>query len=192
MSEHKPASYESHKQNEHLHDNGEHLASIEKSLLHKAELAKSEAAAEDLSQISKKAETHAEASASIKIDSHGDDEPDTVLGVQQTLKTDAYRHTLRAVQRKLPKPARMFSKIAHNNVVDSISEATAKTVARPSGFLGGSLFSFGGSLALLYYSRHYGFTYNYALFFLLFILGFIVGIAAELAVWALYSRKHQR
>lgn len=189
MSEHKP-HHEGHEHHENLHENGEHLARVEKDLLQKAELAQNEKANESLSHISEKAESHAESSANIQIDKHANEEPDAVLGVQQTLKSDAYRHTLRTVQRKLPKPARAFSKIAHNNVVESVSEVSAKTVARPSGVLGGSIFSFAGTLVLLYYSRHYGFTYNYALVFILFVLGFLIGIAAELAVWTLYSRKH--
>lgn len=189
MSEHKP-THESHKPNEHLHD-GEHLARVEKAQLRQAELAKKAHELDDISHISEQAETHAESSDSINIDKHNDDEPDTVVGMQQVLKADAYRHTLRTIQRKLPKPARMFSKLAHNNVVESVSEVGSKTVARPSGFLGGSLFSFAGSLTLLYLSRHYGFTYNYALFFILFVLGFLVGIAIELAIWTVYSRKHR-
>jgi len=190
MSEHKP-HHEAHKPHENQFG-GEHLARVEKAKQEKAELAQNEKANESLSHISEKAESHAETADSIQIDKHANDEPDTILGVQQTLKTDAYQHTLRAVQRKLPKTARAFSKIAHNSVVESVSELGAKTMARPSGILGGSLFAFIGSTVLLYYSRHYGFTYNYALFFILFILGFLAGVAAELAIWTLYSRKKQR
>lgn len=190
MSEHSPL-HEGHKPHENLHD-GEHLARIEKTKLQEAELAQNEKAKENLSHILKQAESQAESAKSINIDKHDDNEPDTAVGMQQLLKADAYRHTLRTIQRKLPKPARMFSKIAHSNVVESVSEVSAKTVARPSGFLGGSIFSFAGSLALLYFARHYGFTYNYATFFILFILGFMAGVVTELAIWAIYSRNHRR
>ena len=173
-----------------LHD-GEHLARIEKAKLEQAESARNEKSKENISQILKQAESQAESAKNINIHNHGDNEPDTVVGVQQLLKTEAYRHTLRSIRRKLPKPARLFSKVAHNSTIESISEVSAKTIARPSGFLGGSIFSFTGSLVLLYMSRHYGFSYNYATFFILFVLGFIAGAAAELAFWALYSRKHR-
>lgn len=189
MSEHSP-THETQKQHETVHDH-EHSAKLEKQIVQKAEMAQSAGASEDLSRIAKRAETHAEASENIKVNEHVNNEPDATLGMQQTLKSEAYQHTLKSIRAKLPKTSKAFSKFAHHKVVDVLSEAGAKTVARPSGLLGGSLVSFAGSLILLYYSRHYGFTYNYALLFMLFIAGFLAGVVLEIIIWTLYSRRRQ-
>ncbi|HUP26785.1 MAG TPA: hypothetical protein VM124_04030 [Candidatus Limnocylindrales bacterium] len=167
----------------------EHRARLEKTLSEKAQEAKAELAANDIEALREKAEMHAEPSEHIKPDQQNEPEPDALLGMQQILKTKAYDHTLKRIRQKLPKPARVFSQFAHNKVVEAASNAGAQTVGRPSGILGGSLCAFTGSVIVLYYSRHYGFTYNYALFLLLFIGGFLIGVVAELLIWFTYSRK---
>ncbi len=190
MSEHQPR-HEQHKSHEQLVDN-ELREHAEAAIVAKAEAAKQARSHENLAALSEQAAEHAKASEHIKPGESSETESDTPLGVQQLLKSQAYEHTLRRIQQKLPKSARTFSRIAHNKTVESISNASAQTVARPSGILGGSLCALLGSLLLLYYSRHYGFKYNYSLFFLLFIGGFLVGVLAELALWFLYSRRHRQ
>lgn len=111
------------------------------------------------------------------------------FGVQKRLKNDSYKRTIRKVQSQLPLPARVASRIIHQPVVDAVSNAAAKTVARPSGFLGGSIVAFLGSSAFLYMTKHYGFTYNYAVLFMLFIGGFVLGLLLELVVRIIIRRK---
>lgn len=104
------------------------------------------------------------------------------FAVHQQLKTNAYAQTLRTIQRRLPRAEQAFSKVIHNRRVEAASEFAAKSVARPSGILGGAICAFIGSALLVYLTRHYGFVYNYTMFILFFVGGFGVGLLAELVV----------
>lgn len=188
MSEHQP-KHEAAKHHETLVD-PEHHKNIEKAVHEKAEKSRQERSSENIKLLHELANEQAEAQHKIIVEDVQDREPDTLLGMQQSLKTNAYDRTLRSVQQKLPKPARIFSQTVHNKTVEAISNATAKTVARPSGILGGSICAFIGSVILLYYSKHYGFTYNYLLFLLLFVGGFFIGAIIEMAVWSVYRSRH--
>jgi hypothetical protein len=100
-------------------------------------------------------------------------------GVHQTLKNNAYAHTLSRVRSRLSLPERGFSKVMHQPVVESFSNTGAKTLARPSGVLGGGFLALIGSSYLLYAAKHYGYRYNFFVFFLLFVIGFAAGIILE-------------
>lgn len=190
MSEHLPKP-EVHKVHEKLVD-AEHHERIAAAVHEKAEKAAAERSAENLKLLHEMAKQEAEAQDKTRVEQQPDDEPDSLLGMQQSMKTNAYDRTLRGIQQKLPKTAHVFSKVAHNKTIEAVSNAGAKTVARPSGILGGSICAFLGSVIVLYYSKHYGFTYNYALFLLLFIGGFLVGALIELTIWSIYRSKHGR
>lgn len=110
------------------------------------------------------------------------------FGVQKQLKNDAYKRTIRKVQSRLRLPEKVLSRVIHQPAVDAVSNVTAKTVARPSGFLGGGLVAFVGSAVFLYMARQYGFTYNYAVVFMLFVGGFFLGLILELLVRVLFRR----
>lgn len=109
--------------------------------------------------------------------------------VSRELKKEALQRTLTRVRKHLSAPAQTFSKVIHQPVVDAVSQAGAKTIARPSGVLGGSIVAFLGSSIFLWMARHYGFAYNYLLFFLLFLGGFALGMALEFAIY-FFRRKH--
>ena len=104
------------------------------------------------------------------------------------LKAGAFERTLRTARKHLSKPEKALSKVIHQQTVDSVSRIGEKTVARPSGILGGSLVAFLGSATLLYVDKHYGYRYNFLVFLLLFVGGYIVGMIIELLLSAL-SRK---
>lgn len=108
--------------------------------------------------------------------------------VSRELKKEALRRTMTRVRKQLSAPARSFSKVIHQPVVDAVSQVGSKTVARPSGLLGGSICAFIGSSSFLWLAKHYGFNYNYLLFFLLFVGGFALGMVIELALFA-FRRK---
>jgi hypothetical protein len=190
MSEIEP-KLEAHKHHEKLVDS-EHHKNIEETIHAKAEKARVERGAENLKLLHEMAKKQAETRHKTPIEDIQDQEPDELIGMQQSLKTTAYDRTLQSVRQRLPKQAQLFSKVAHNKTVEAISNVSAKTVARPSGLLVGSIFAFVGSLLLLYFSKHYGFTYNYALFMLLFICGFLLGAVIELIIWSLYRTKNGR
>ncbi|MCA9332373.1 hypothetical protein KDA00_00700 [Candidatus Saccharibacteria bacterium] len=135
---------------------------------------------EHVEHIKSKVETHAVSGKEFTVGeresvSHGHHHPN-----QKELKTDAYQKTLKNVRRRLSKPDKLLSKVIHNKTVESVSEVGGKTIARPSGILGGGLCALLGSAFLLYMSSHYGFEYNYFVFFMLFAGGFFVGMFGEL------------
>ena len=104
------------------------------------------------------------------------------LGTQRELKVKAYQQTLHKVRTHLKGPDRTFSKFVHQPTIEAASEIGAKTVARPSGILGGGIVALAGSGLVLYMSKHYGFRYNFFVFFLLLAGGFALGMFAELLI----------
>jgi uncharacterized membrane-anchored protein YjiN (DUF445 family) len=109
--------------------------------------------------------------------------------IDHSVKEAARRRVMRRVQKQLRPDERLLSKFTHNPVVDAASRAAEKTVARPSGLLGGSIIAFLGSSAYLWIARHYGYDYNYLLFFILFVGGFAVGMTLEVLSHTLRHRK---
>lgn len=99
---------------------------------------------------------------------------------QKKLKSDAYKKSMKQVRRKLSKPDRAFSKVIHSKAVESVSDISSTTIARPSGILGGGICALAGSSFLLFMSKTYGFKYNYFIFFVFFVGGFFVGMIGEL------------
>lgn len=112
------------------------------------------------------------------------------LGVFRELKSTAYKHTLKRIQSRLNTPERVFSRVIHRPVVERLSNFGAKTVARPSGILGGGVAALTGSSVVLYLARRYGFEYNYFVFFALFIGGFVIGLVLE-GVIRLFRKQHE-
>jgi hypothetical protein len=115
----------------------------------------------------------------ITVGEHRQDSDQPVRGVQKELKADAYRRTIKKVQGRLGFTGRVLSKAIHSNLVEPVSEVSAKTIARPSGILGGGISALAGSGAALYMAKHYGFTYNFTTFLILLSAGFAVGVAVE-------------
>lgn len=110
--------------------------------------------------------------------------------VNKELKDMAYRRTLKRAQSRLPAPARAFSKVIHNPVVETTSEFLGKTIARPSGILAGGIAALVGSTIFLWVARHYGYEYNFLLFALCFVGGFIIGVLTELGIKLANRRSH--
>lgn len=113
-------------------------------------------------------------------------QPKPVYG-QKELKQQAFDRTMDKVRSELSPVERQLSKFVHQKTVDRISTVGAKTVARPSGILGGGIAACLGSSFILYYAKHLGFTYNYGVFVVLFFGGFLLGILVELVM-----RKFQK
>lgn len=103
-------------------------------------------------------------------------------GASRQLKDQAFTRTLKKAQRQLSAPERTFSKIIHTPLIEKTSDVAAKTIARPSGILLGSICAFIATTMVLVISKRSGFTYNYLLFFLVFVAGHIAGTAIELVI----------
>lgn len=112
---------------------------------------------------------------------HRTDTPQATFGMQH-IKTDAYVKMLKGVRGQLNPAEKALSKTVHQPFIEAASEIGSKTIARPSGILGGGLIALVGSAIVLYISKHYGLPYNFFVFLLLFGAGFLTGIFAEVLI----------
>ena len=95
--------------------------------------------------------------------------------------------TWTSIRQNLSPSQKTFSKVIHNPVISSVSEFTAKTLARPYAILAGSVVAVIGSAVYLYLTKHYGYQYNYFVPILLFVGGLAAGIAVELFYKMLFA-----
>lgn len=109
--------------------------------------------------------------------------------VNSELKSMTLQRELRRVQRQLPSPQRVLSRVMHQKVVRVASEAAGKSVSRPSGLLGGGITAFLGTTSYLYFAHHIGLAYNYSVFLVLFFGGFALGLILELLVHAFTRQR---
>jgi hypothetical protein len=189
MSEHVRPRHEAHKPHENLVEQ-EHHERVRKHHEAAAEHAKRERSEANLAKLREMADAEAVSAVQTR-ESEPESPAETSFGAHHALKTNAFDQSMKRIRRKLPAPARAFSKVAHNDVVETISSVGAQTIARPSGLLGGSLCAFIGSASLLYAAKHYGFRYNYLVFVLLFAGGFMIGSLLELLIWLARGRRQQ-
>lgn len=111
--------------------------------------------------------------------------------INKELKDITLKRELKQLQRHLPASQRALSKVVHQPVIRALSEASAKTLSRPSGLLGGGLTAFVGTSAYLYFAKHIGLRYNYSVFLVLFLGGFLLGLGLELIVWLATSNRRK-
>ncbi|MDZ7744335.1 MAG: hypothetical protein U5K77_01060 [Candidatus Saccharibacteria bacterium] len=141
-------------------------------------------------KLAKQAESEAISGKERTIGEHKESS-DTPIGQQKDIKYMAYKRTLSRVQSQLSVPEKTFSKFIHRPTIEKASEIGSKTVARPSGIMGGGVASLLGTGFVLFVAKRYGFEYNYMLFVLLFAAGFIIGIGFELIVRLLARQRNQ-
>lgn len=158
-------------------------------LQERAEQAEKDPIQKHIESLSRSVEQQAVSGKELNVGDKTTESSAQAFGATKHLKADAYKKTLKNIRSNLSAPQRAFSKVIHQPVIDSISNAAGKTVARPSSLLGAGFGALLGSAVLLYVSKHNGFTYNYAVIFFLFIGGFFVGALVELLVKILFRRR---
>lgn len=144
--------------------------------------------APDIEHLKEKVEAAAKSSRETPVEAHHHKEP-SHHPVNSELKSEALRRTLTRVRKHLATPDKVLSKVIHQPVVNAISNAGAKTIARPSGILSGGFFALVGSSFMLYMAKHYGFHYNLLIFIIVFAGGYVLGVAFEFLM-RLAHRKH--
>jgi hypothetical protein len=117
------------------------------------------------------------------------DEKQTIVGLHQSMKENSYKEELAKIQNNLKGTSKAFSKFIHNKSIEQISEVGAKTIARPSGLLGGSIVTFFGSLVVFWMAKYNGFSYNFSVMIILFVGGFLLGSILELTMWTFRRSK---
>ncbi len=187
MSEKLPVPSPEHHRSSPEHEKDQERQNLKK-LQEKAEKA-SELSGDELQSIKKSIEQAAVSGKEYAVGEkeHRPSQTHTV-GTTKQLKQQAYRSTIKKAQSRLKGPEKSFSKVIHNPKIEKVSEVAAKTVARPSGFLLGSISAFITSLVVLYISKRSGFTYNYLLFVLVFVGGYLLGVLVELVLRPLRRR----
>lgn len=105
--------------------------------------------------------------------------PATQHLISKELRSLTAARGLQSVRNRLPLADKTLSKVIHQPVVRALSDASAQTVARPSGLFTGGLLAFIGSSLYLYLASHIGFTYNFVVAGLLFVVGFVLGLVLE-------------
>lgn len=94
-------------------------------------------------------------------------------------KAHAFDTTMHHVRTRLSRSERSFSKFIHKPGVETTSEFIGKTVTRPSGIIGATLFVCIGLLLIYSVARFAGFSLSGSELPLLLLVGFIVGLLVE-------------
>lgn len=144
---------------------------------------------ETLEQSRQEIERSAAKTESIKV-GEAVEEPLQHAVVTKDLQDMAYQRILVRTRKKLAVPDRVFSRVIHQPIVNTLSTMGEKTIARPSGVLAGGFCALLGSSVLLYTAKHYGFHYNFLIFALLFVGGFGLGLILELLFSLVRKAKH--
>jgi uncharacterized membrane protein AbrB (regulator of aidB expression) len=74
---------------------------------------------------------------------------------------------------------RTFSKVIHNPVIEAISEAAGKTVARPAALLAGSLSALILTAVIYVIAKHYGYVLSGFEWIITFIIGWSIGLIID-------------
>ncbi len=172
---------------EHNHESHEHWKSPEaqehtnEHHTEKKEHHHVEAKREDVEAIKHEAEKEAKSANEVKVDS-GEKEPEHHY-VSAELRQEALHRSLQRARKHLSKANKTFSKAVHQPVIDAVSKAGEKTIARPKGLLLGSILALAGSSYVLYSAKHYGYTYNFGVVIILFAGGYALGLLLEFLIY---------
>lgn len=146
----------------------------------------------DLESIKKSIETTAVSGKEYSIA----EKENTNQGVSQAstkqLKKSAYHKVIKQAQVQLKGTEKSFSKFIHKPTVEKVSDVSAKTVARPTSLLFGSIFAFIASTTFYYIAKRNGFDYNYLLFFFVFVGGYFIGLIFETLTWLVKKPSKRR
>lgn len=191
MSEHQPRHHSPEHHQPKVETSAEHHEKLKHRIESGREAEHQLAKHESLNAIKKSIEHHAVSGKETSVGEREKPQDHTTGMIKKSAKQDAYKQLLKSEQRKLSTPERTFSKLIHSPAVEAVSELGAKTIARPSGILGGGLCALIGSTFFVYMAKHYGFRYNFFVFLLFLGGGFVVGLMLELLLSGLRraSRK---
>lgn len=112
----------------------------------------------------------------------GAPEAKTPTYTNKHLREMSFSNTMNHTRQQFNPALRSFSKFIHTPVVESVSEATAKTVGRNSALMGGSLSVLIIGSVVLVVAKRTGFEIRPSLFILLFLGGTGAGLLIELLI----------
>ena len=94
-------------------------------------------------------------------------------------RKESYEHTMKSVQSEMSAPARVFSRVIHNPVVERTSEVIGSTVARPDAILSGAIASCVLVLSVYLLARYNGFELRGSETIIAFVIGWIIGLVFD-------------
>ncbi len=121
----------------------------------------------------------------------GSPEGDQPVYIDRAMRRISLNNELKLIREKLTSGQRLFSKGVHQPTIQRVSDASARTITRPIGLLGGGVLAFCGSLIYLLFSKYVGLKYNYLIFVMLFVLGYLLATAIEFALKATRTTKER-
>lgn len=172
-------NFEQNIDNEALKDTGERQRErIEQAIEKKAERSKEndleKARHEALEQANKSEKEQAKEKAAEKSPAERRRGP---IGKKE--REASFKATMKEIQTDMSAPSRTFSKVIHNPVVEKVSDAAGKTVARPNAILSGAIAAFLFTLVIYLVARYYGYPLSGAESIAAFALGWLFGITYD-------------
>ena len=160
---------------EQLRDNENNVERLRKNAERNAERSKEnnaeklEQSRQDVERVAEKQQKTAVESAPERVDTR----PDVATRSERKQAYDAHMDQARSHM----KPAgRTFSKVIHNRAVETASDITGKTVARPNAILAGSFTAFVMVLGVFLVARHYGYPLSGSESIIAFAAGWVLGV----------------
>lgn len=181
-----------HEHHEHSADDAEVKARQHEALKdahEKAERAKNDHA-ENLDKIRNQIEKEASTAKELSVaENKQKDEPDgaNTYWYSKEYRELAFKQLMGKVRGHLSMSEKLGSKVIHQPVIEKVSEISGKTIARPSGVLMGSIFSFIASILTYYFAKQNGYDMSYGIFITSFVGGFILGVGVEFGYRAIKS-----
>lgn len=87
----------------------------------------------------------------------------------------AYDNIIKQARTQMSPTSRAFSSVIHNPVVEKVSEAAGKTVARPNAILSGAVFAFLLTLVVYLIAKFNGYPLTGTETIAAFVLGWLIG-----------------
>ncbi len=109
--------------------------------------------------------------------------------IDRKVKAKTLKKELEEIRSNLSLTQKVLSKVIHQQTISKLSDIGAKTIARPSGLLGGGILAFCGSLIYLLFTKYVGMKYNYLIFIFLFLSGYLITLATEFLIRSFRRQK---
>lgn len=103
----------------------------------------------------------------------------TVRKITKKQKAAEYKKTMAAIRSEMSPPARTFSKVIHNPVVEKTSDIVGGTIARPNALLAGSTTAFVTVAVVYIIAKQYGYVLSGSESIAAFVIGWLFGVAFD-------------
>lgn len=104
-------------------------------------------------------------------------------------RKDSYSSTMRQIQSEMNVPARTFSKVIHNPVVEKTSNVVGSSIARPNAVLAGSMMATFMTLFVFIVAKQYGYRLSGFETIATFLLGWSLGLIYDYARLMVVGRR---